>query len=426
MSKLFSVLVFVCSALSIQFGAAGIQDPKSKAVGKIVEVKCKAFIQKANSSTLEKIDPQTKDFPLFVNDAVKCERDGYLKIEIYKRVVEIKSTDGLYPIADIESKQDPDRSVPGRISSLDGIYRRDIALRPERPSLDLTKIPNEWLPALDLPGKMEISITSHYEITVASAFFPREGFEPDGREHEMRTSTGKTLKTRASIDKDRLILESTLEGSLSLELAFESKGDQDLKLTSKLKQGSDKPLTIETNYTRTRHEVSRAAYGATSGATSYSRWREPLELEASLNEGLALHSLKAQDAIRLTVTSPSWLKGATILGHVIRNAEFQGEREVTLSFETILTVADGSYALISKSAPGADRKLAASANPARTDYKHSGTFVGAAPADLITNLEAWLSNGSPASTYYFAQPNVTLNKGTALVLYVAPLGEAQR
>lgn len=327
--------------------SASQQNSQPREAGQILEIKCNAHLKKPNDPNQPRLDPKrNKGLKLYAHDEVKCIGKGYLKVEIYGRTFDVDQSHGWYPIPE-KSTGDDNAPGPGRVGSLKGTYKIDLVRTSNADSQALSKVPNEWLLPLKTPAKMAIELKGK-TITIESSVFPKFSFEADGREHQLVTREGRTIKSLAFMDGEQLTVKSSTDTNHTFEAVFSPEASGKLKVIRRLYAGDREPDTVtEAVYHRVSDVAQFKVYSqASSPWVAVDRgtpFKEGDVIEAELNDPISSRSAKNGDRFTLTVRKPAEYDGAIVKGHVSRVRRDSGRVQIILRFDSILLANGKSY-----------------------------------------------------------------------------------
>ena len=181
-------------------------------------------------------------------------------------------------------------------------------------------------------------------MTIASSLAPAATFEADGVERTEQTPRGRTVRVKASLIRDQLVVSSMGERGNDFTVSFDALGaGQQLRVTRRIDiERLTQPVTVNSIYNRVSEVAQldlytdsrpigrnpRGPFGVQDGA----------ELVAVLNNGLTTRQSREGERFSMTVRSPSNYDGAVIEGYVSRvdrSTRVSGREELSLSFERI-------------------------------------------------------------------------------------------
>lgn len=414
----FVAIAFATAACNWPVNGAQ-QNGEIKEAGHVVEIKCSAFLKKPNNTAPTEIQaPRDEGMTLYARDKVKCEGDGYLKLEIYGRPYTVTALKGWYPIAENNNGDDKPQA-PGRVGALRGTYRLDSSRTTSTNPQATFQMPNAWLVGLNTPAQIAIDLDGE-KVTIGSPVFPPLSFDADGREHSVVTSDGNNITSLAMIEGAQLIVKSTTDENHILEVVFSPQPNGELKIVRRLyKDKNQQPTVMEAFYDRVS-DIARFEFPIDSlAAVAYSpaaNYQDQLfeggeTIVAELNDQLSFKSAKVGDEFTLTVRQPVGYEGATVKGHVSYVRRSSKQVEIALSFDAI-QLADGKSYRFSGTIEQVHRE------GVMTDYQRStvGAFMGAiVQGGKGAAVGAAIGGGSRRSIYS-GNPDLELKKGTRITI----------
>ena len=289
------------------------------------------------------------------------------------------------------------RRVAVAPSRLTGVYRLDpqssddprvIAERStgNLPSDEQQRVAEELTTRLTAPDLLAIERRGQ-TIDIASSRAPRISFEADGLERSEQASDGHTVRTRAVLYGDQLMVSSGGSPDDDFSVTFDPLDNgRRLRVTRRIHSAQlNQPLVIQSIYDKTSNVARWGIFGETQTAqtttpgnvqppppvdnSSSSSMPQPFppvirdrpveteappdagsnndllvipngtQLVAVLNNDLSTAQSREGERFRLTVCSPGQYEGATIEGYVsnVRRAgRISGRAEMRLNFERII------------------------------------------------------------------------------------------
>lgn len=241
------------------------------------------------------------------------------------------------------------------VNALTGTYRLNTA-RSDDPvraadqaslsvsSRDRQRLRNQVAARLESPDQMAIEVRGR-EVTLASSRAPQISFVADGLERIETSNTGQSIRARASITGDQLMVSSTGDAGNQFNVVFEPiDNGRSLRVTrSVYVTGLSRPVEVRSIYEKTsdvaRFDINTgpqpyptdstgAGFIVPSGQT----------LVAVLNNVLSTETVREGDRFTAVVRQPGQYEGATIEGHISgvqRSGRVTGRSEMTLNFDTI-------------------------------------------------------------------------------------------
>lgn len=257
----------------------------------------------------------------------------------------------------------PDPNYPTNVSAyganlLTGTYRLDPS-KSDDPSQaadratqnlasgDRTRLRDQLAARLESPDQLAIELRGR-NVTLASSRAPQITFSADGVERVETTNNGATIRARATVNGDQLIVSSTGDRDSEFNVIFNPiDNGRRLSVTRRVHvQGLSSPVVVQSTYDKTS-DVAR--FDINTGPQTYPNDNNnPAgtdfiiangeSLVAVLDNGLSTANAKVGDRFTATVRPPSQYEGATIEGHVSnvqRSGRLTGRSEMTLNFDTV-------------------------------------------------------------------------------------------
>ena len=181
-------------------------------------------------------------------------------------------------------------------------------------------------------------------MTIASSLAPAATFEADGIERTEQTPRGRTVRVKASLIRDQLVVSSMGERGNDFTVSFDALGNgQQLRVTRRIDiERLTQPVTVNSIYNKVSEVAQSDLY--TDSRPIARNPRGPFgvqdgdELVAVLNNGLTSRQSREGERFSMTVRSPSNYDGAVIEGYVSRvdrSTRVSGREEMSLIFERI-------------------------------------------------------------------------------------------
>jgi hypothetical protein len=252
------------------------------------------------------------------------------------------------------------------VGRLTGTYRLD-ATRSDDPGQaadratqsirygDRTRIRDQVASRLESPDQIAIELRGR-DVTLASSRAPQITFSADGTERVETAPSGRTIRARATLNREQLTVSSTGDTGNQFDVTFESiENGRGLRVTRRVYvQGLANPVVVQSVYQRTS-DVAR--FDINTGPQTY-----PYPANTSpggefaitngetvigvLETGLSTQTVREGDRFTMTVRQPAQYEGAVIEGHVSnvqRSGRLTGRSQMTLNFDTIRLRNGGSY-----------------------------------------------------------------------------------
>jgi hypothetical protein len=246
-------------------------------------------------------------------------------------------------------------SVNYGVNALTGTYRLNTARSddPTRaadqatqslPYRNRQRVRDQIVGRLESPDQIAIELRGR-EVTLASSRAPQISFAADGSERVETSNTGRSIRARASITGDQLMVSSTGDAGNQFDVTFDPiDNGRGLRVTRKVYvTGLSRPVEVRSIYDKTsdiaRFDINTGPqpYPTNSTGTGFVIPNGET-LVAVLNSGLSTETARDGDRFTAIVRQPGQYEGATIEGHVSsvqRSGRITGRSEMTLNFDTI-------------------------------------------------------------------------------------------
>ena len=220
---------------------------------------------------------------------------------------------------------------------------------------DRTRLRDQLAARLESPDQLAIELRGR-NVTLASSRAPQITFSADGVERVETTNSGGTIRARATLNGDQLIVSSTGDRDSEFNVTFTPiDNGRRLSVTRRVNvQGLSRPVVVQSTYDKTS-DVAR--FDINTGPQTYPNDNNypsgtdfiipnGESLVAILDNGLSTAHAKVGDRFTATVRQPSQYEGATIEGHVSnvqRSGRVTGRSQMTLNFDTVRLREGRSY-----------------------------------------------------------------------------------
>ncbi|HEV2903922.1 MAG TPA: YMGG-like glycine zipper-containing protein [Pyrinomonadaceae bacterium] len=214
---------------------------------------------------------------------------------------------------------------------------RNLALSERRRVLDAVtqrlEAPNEL--ALDVRGR---------NVTIASTRAPQISFVADGRERIETSSTGRTIRSRATVSGDQLMVSTTGDRGNDFSVTFDSVDNgRRLNVTRRIYvQGLTSPVVVQSSYDKTsdvaRFDIHDPRNVPSSTASGGFVVPDGTRIVGTLENTLSTRASRVGDRFTMRVIGPREFEGAIIEGHVSqveRSGRLTGRSVLTLDFDSI-------------------------------------------------------------------------------------------
>ncbi len=198
---------------------------------------------------------------------------------------------------------------------------------------------------LESPDLLAIELRGR-DVTLASSRAPQITFAADGTER-VETSGGRTVRARATLNGDQLIVSSTGDAGNQFNVTFDPiDNGRSLSVTRRVYvQGLSRPVVVQSVYQKTsdvaRFDINSLpqTYPAPTGSpTGDFVIANGETLVGVLDNDVSTESAREGDRFTITVRQPSQYEGATIDGHISnvqRSGRITGRSQMTLNFDSI-------------------------------------------------------------------------------------------
>jgi YmgG-like glycine-zipper protein len=213
------------------------------------------------------------------------------------------------------------------------------------PSRDRTSLRDRLAARLESPDQIAIDVRGR-DVTIGSSRAPQITFSADGVERIETTSNGSTIRARATLSGDQLMVSSTGDRASEFNVTFSpiDNGSR-LSVTRRVYvQGLSRPVVVQSTYDKTsdvaRFDINTGpqAYPTNPNSGTDFILANGETVVAALDNGVSTANAREGDRFTLTVRQPSQFEGATIEGHVSnvqRSGRLTGRSQMTLNFDTI-------------------------------------------------------------------------------------------
>lgn len=210
---------------------------------------------------------------------------------------------------------------------------------------DRTNLRDQLAARLESPDQIAIDLRGR-DVTIGSSRAPQITFSADGVERVETTNNGRTIRARATLNGDQLMVSSTGDRATEFNVTFSpiDNGSR-LSVTRRVYvQGLSTPVVVQSTYDKTsdvaRFDINTGpqAYPNTSNSGTDFILANGETVVAVLENGLSSANAREGDRFTLTVRQPSQYEGATIegrLSNVQRSGRITGRSQMTLNFDTI-------------------------------------------------------------------------------------------
>ncbi len=261
----------------------------------------------------------------------------------------------------------PSNNPPAQygVSRLTGTYRLDPS-RSDDPGQaadratqslgygDRARMRDQVAARLESPDQIAIELRGR-DVTLASSRAPQITFTADGSERVETAPSGRTIRARATLNGEQLIVSSTGDSGNQFNVTFDPiDNGRGLSVTRRVYvQGLSRPVVVQSVYQKTsdvaRFDINtgpQTSPGNTTIANGDFVITNGETVIGVLENGLSTQTAHEGDRFTMTVRQPAQYEGAIIEGHVSniqRSGRLTGRSQMTLNFDTIRLRDGGSY-----------------------------------------------------------------------------------
>jgi len=256
--------------------------------------------------------------------------------------------------------------APSGVSRLTGTYRLDPA-RSDDPGQaadratqslgygNRARIRDQVAARLESPDQIAIELRGR-DVTLASSRAPQITFVADGTERVETAPSGRTIRARATLNGEQLIVSSTGDAGNQFNVTFDLiDNGRGLSVTRRVYvQGLSRPVVVQSVYEKTsdiaRFDINTgpqtSPYPGNTTANADFVITNGETVIGVLENGISTQTAREGDRFTMTVRQPVQYEGAVIEGHISnvqRSGRLTGRSQMTLSFDTIRPRNGGSY-----------------------------------------------------------------------------------
>jgi hypothetical protein len=214
------------------------------------------------------------------------------------------------------------------------------------PGGDRQRLRNSVMRRLEAPESLAIERRGR-AITIASSHAAQVTFEADGREQTEQSRNGRSMRTKATLNGERLVVSTEGDRSIDYQIIFEPiDNGRRLRVTRRITdEGLRQQVVANSVYEKTSDVAQLDIYSGVRdnyppAGASGGNFVVPdgTQLVAVLNDNLSTKQARDGDRFTLTVRSPSQYDGASIEGHVAqvnRSGQISGRAEMSFEFDRI-------------------------------------------------------------------------------------------
>lgn len=259
-----------------------------------------------------------------------------------------------WPAVGTNYPQYPPYGTPQFGNRLTGTYRldfsrsddaRDAADRATRnmaPS-ERRRVYDAVVQRLEAPNELALDVSGR-NVTIASTRAAQISFVADGRERIETSPSGRTIRSRATLSGNRLMVSTTGDRGNDFSVTFDAVDNgQRLNVTRRVYvQGLTNPVLVQSTYDKTanvaRFDIYDPRNVPATPATGSFVVPDGTRVVGVLENALSTRSSREGDRFTMRVTSPDEFQGAIIEGHVSqveRSGRLTGRSVLTLDFDRI-------------------------------------------------------------------------------------------
>ena len=208
------------------------------------------------------------------------------------------------------------------------------------------RLRNAVLRRLEAPDSLAIERRGR-TITMASSRGAQITFEADGREQTEQTRNGRSIRTKATLSGERLVVNTEGDRSIDYQVTFEPiDNGRSLRVTRRITdEGLRQQVVAKSVYDKTSDTPQLNIYASVQDdypTAEFPRGNfivlDGTQLVAILNDNLSTKQAHDGDRFSLTVRSPSQYDSARLEGHVARvnrSGRATGRAEMSFEFDRI-------------------------------------------------------------------------------------------
>ena len=194
---------------------------------------------------------------------------------------------------------------------------------------------------LEAPDQMAIEVRGR-TVTIASSRARQITFDADGRERLETNANGRTIRARATLNADQLIVSTNGDTGNDFSVTFDAMDNgQRLNVTRRIYvQGLTQPVVVQSAYEKISDVAQFNIYNPQNYPASSGAFIVPdgVRVVGVLDDTLSTRTAAVGDRFTLRVNEPAEFNGATIEGHVSqieRSGRLTGRSTMTLNFDNI-------------------------------------------------------------------------------------------
>jgi len=214
------------------------------------------------------------------------------------------------------------------------------------PGGDRQRLRNSVMRRLEAPESLAIERRGR-AITIASSRAAQVTFEADGSEQTEQSRNGRSMRTKATLNGERLLVSTEGDRSIDYQIIFEPiDNGRRLRVTRRITdEGLRQQVVANSVYEKTSdvaqldiYSGARDNYPPAGASGGNFVVPDGTQLVAVLNDNLSTKQARDGDRFTLTVRSPSQYDGASIEGHIAqvnRSGRVSGRAEISFELDLI-------------------------------------------------------------------------------------------
>lgn len=194
---------------------------------------------------------------------------------------------------------------------------------------------------LEAPEQLALDVRGR-NVTIASTRAAQISFVADGRERVETNAAGRTVRSRATLTGDQLVVSTTGDRGNDFSVTFDSIANgRSMNVERRIYiQGLSQPVVVRSVYDKTSDVARFDIYDPSRVPSSNTGFAVPdgTRITGVLANDLSTRTARVGDRFTMRVTSPVEFEGATIEGHVSqvqRSGRLTGRSLMTLDFDNI-------------------------------------------------------------------------------------------
>jgi YmgG-like glycine-zipper protein len=220
------------------------------------------------------------------------------------------------------------------------------------PYADRTRLRDRIAGRLESPDQIAIDLRGR-DVTLASSRAPQISFSADGMERVETTNNGRTIRARALLNGEQLVVSSTGDRATEFNVSFNPiDNGRRLSVTRRVYvEGLPTPVVVQSVYDKVADVARFDIYNGPQTNPNTNTGGDFVipngeAVVAVLDNDLSTLNVREGDRFTLRVRQPSQFEGAIIEGHVSnvqRSGRITGRSQLTLNFDSIRLPDGRSY-----------------------------------------------------------------------------------